>query len=346
MCESCKTRVTRWRLNFSPAYRGTGARITTKNGASTVTKPHLGIALTLLCALVISLASQPRAKAAEPDAPSPLAPPARVYLPLVFRSSPPPFACPTASTNSYASGTATQYDLDNPVRPAQAHADKNLALRGYTPNTDAGLRRELVNYGTDDPTRPPQFATLFQPVRVPPLSSFYRVHDWNWSPSPAPGTRGAPLTTWPVTALGLQVTPGETLQVPVSGYDIGQGYEVIVLYADERRVALRYAREDSAGARGYTVHIDGLCTDPNLLALYAGLDAPTGPRYRYPSPNYPLPVLPAGKPLGVARGSEVVVAIVDTGSFMDPRSCNEWWQIRPGYAGNCPPHEVATALNP
>ena len=257
-----------------------------------MTKLHLGIALTLLCALVIGLTAQPRAVAADPE---PLSPPARVYLPLVFGSSPPPFACPTSSTNSYASGTATQYDLDDPVRPAQAHADKNLALRGYTPNTDVGLRRELVNYGADDPTMPPQLATLFQPARVPPLSGFYRVHDWNWSPSPEPGTPGAPLTTWPVTALGLQVTPGEALHVPASGYDIGQGYEVIVLYADERRVALRYAREDSAGARGYTVHLDGLCIDPNLLALYTGLDAPTGPRYVYPSSNYPLPVLPAGQ---------------------------------------------------
>ena len=61
--------------------------------------------------------------------------------------------------------------------------------------------------------------------------------------------------------------------MPASAYDIGQGYEVIVLHADERRVALRYTREDSAGARGYTVHLDGLCTDPNLLALYVGLDA-------------------------------------------------------------------------
>jgi hypothetical protein len=274
-----------------------------------------------------------------------------VYLPLVFRSPPPTFACPTSSANNYASGTATQYDLDNPARPAQAHADKNLALRGYEPNTDAGLRRELVNYGTDDPTRPPQLATLFQPARVPPLSGFYRVHDWNWSPSPEPGTPGAPLTTWPVTALGLQVTPGETLQVPMSDYDIGQGYEVIVLYADERRVALRYAREDSAGAHGYTVHVDGLCTDPNLLALYLELDAAAGPRYLYRPPNqrpyeYLLPALPAGKPLGVARGWEVVVAIVDTGNFMDPRSCNEWWQIRPGSAGICPPHEAASATSP
>ena len=153
-----------------------------------------------------------------------------------------------------------------------------------------------------------------------------------------------PLTTWPATALGLSVTPGKMLHVPVSNYDLGQGYEVIVLYADERRVALRYPREDSAGAAGYTVHVDGLCTDPNLLALYTQLDAPDGPRYAYRPPDqrpyaYPLPILPASKPIGVARNSEVVVAIVDTGSFMDPRSCNEWWQIRPGYTGTCPPHE-------
>ena len=307
-------------------------------------KSDLGIALTLLCALVISLASQPRARAAEPDAPLPPAPPARVYLPLVFRPTPPPppFACPTASTNSYASGTATQYDLDNPVRPAQAHADKNLALRGFTPNTDAGLRRELVNYGTDDPTRPPQLATLFLPDRVPLLSGFYRVHDWNWSPSPAPGTRGAPLTTWPVTALGLQVTPGEALHVPASAYDIGQGYEVIVLHADERRVALRYAARTAPapGATRYT--LTAYAPIPTCWRCTSDWTPRTGPRYVYPSSTYPLPVLPAGKPLGVARASEVVVAVVDTGSFMDPRSCNEWWQIRPGYAGICPPHDVAS----
>jgi hypothetical protein len=310
---------------------------------------RLGIVLTLLCAGVASLAAQPRAGAAEAETPLPPIT-TRTFLPLAQKPAPtpPPFACPVSSTVSYAGGPASQYDLDNPVRPAQDHADKNLALRGYEPNIDTGLRRELVNYGTDDPTMPPQLATLFLPPRVPPLSGFYRVHDWDWSPSPEPGTPGAPLMSWPTTALGLQVTPGEMLHVPSSAYDIGQGYEVILLYADERRVALRYAREDSAGARGYTVHLDGLCTDPNLLALYNGLDAATGPRYVYRPPNqrpygYPLPVLPAGKPLGPARAAEVVVAIVDTGAFMDPRSCNEWWQIRPGYTGTCPPHESAAA---
>lgn len=305
----------------------------------------VAVIVALGCAAWLIPAAGPAARASG-TIPTPLPTvTARAYLPLlIMQAWSPPFVCPTASANSYASGEARQHDLDDPVRPAAAHADKNLALRGYALNTDAGLRRELVNYGTDDPRQPPQFATLFDPARVPPLSGFYRVHDWNWAASPAPGSRGAPLTTWPTTALGLQATPGEVLRVPASAYDIGQGYEVIVLYADERRVALRYAREDTAGHLGYTVHVDGLCTDPNLLALYNQLDAPDGPRYVYRPPEqrpytYPLPVLPAGQPIGVARGAEVVVAIVDTGSFMDPRSCNEWWQIRPGYAGACPPHE-------
>jgi len=292
----------------------------------------------LLGVFLVGFAFSPTVTA-EPVVATPT-PVARVHLPLILKPagsvSP---ACPTSSTNSYAQGPATQSDGDNPVRPANAHADKNLALRGYVANTDADLRRELVAYDSA-PTQPPQFATLFSPDRVPPLSSFNRVYDWKWSPSPEPGSRGAPLTKYRVTALGLQVSPGEALHVPASAYDIGQGFEVIVLQADERRVALHYGREDSA-ARGYTVHIEGLCTDPNLLALYNQLNATNGPRYVFPASQYPLPVLPAGQPIGVARGTEVGVAIVDTGKFMDPRSCNEWWQIRPGYTGTCPPHELS-----
>ena len=183
---------------------------------------------------------------------------------------------------------------------------------------------------------------MFDPYRVPALIGFYRVYNWNWAPSPDPGSRGDPITSYPVTALGLQTTPGEILHVPTSGYDIGGGMEVLVLFADEDTVALRYTREDSSGSLGYTVHLDNICTDPNLLALYSSLDEPNGPRYVYVPPenrpySYDLPNLYAGQPLGIARSTEIVVAIVDTGTFMDPRSCNEWWQIRPDYSGTCPP---------
>lgn len=290
------------------------------------------VAMTLLGILTLSVCvihAGPKAAAVGQNELTP-----RLYLPLVSRAP----SCPKASSNNYAAGLAYQYDQDNPVRLAWNHADKNLALRGYTPNADGNLQRQLVNYGSDDPNQPPQFATLFRPARVPALTSFYRVADWLWAPSPDPGRRGSPISQPKVTALGLEVNSGETIYVPTSGYNIGGGMEVLILFADEDSVTLRYTREDSSGSAGYTVFVDHICTDPNLLALYQRHDDPSGPRYKYVGPrySYKLPNLPAGHPLGTVVEGQIVVAISDTGAFQDPRSCNEWWQIRPAYSAGCP----------
>lgn len=304
-----------------------------------MTKRRLAVAGPLLfIALILSASSLGQTSAA----PSDLTPTAYAYLPIVIRQPTPTSVCPTISTNQYTGGTAFQFDMDDPVRPADNHADKNLALRSYELNTDPDLQRELVTYGPGEPEQPPQFATLFNPYRVPGLSSFHRVHAWLWESSPDPGTCTGTIQIPPVTALGMQTTPGETLHVPTSYFDIGGGMEVIVLFADQDSITLRYAREDSAGSAGYTLHVDNICTDPNLLALYNTLDDPDGPRYVYVPPesrpySYLLPNLAAGQPFGTARDSEIVVAIVDTGAFLDPRGCNEWWEERPGYAGTCPP---------
>lgn len=286
----------------------------------------------VLAALLIMLISLSAPSQAEPE--SEITP--RAYLPLVVIPPMPEFACATTSTNQYISGLVFQHDQDNPVRRAYNHADKNIALRGYALNTDPALRRQLVDYGSDDPTQPPQLATLFQPYRVPPFAGFYQVHHWSWAPSPNPGTRSGPIDLPPTTAVSFTLPPGENLHVPISGYDIGGGMEVIVLFADADTVTLHYTREDTA-AVGYTIHIDRLCTDPNLLSLYNSLDAPNGPRYQYPSSGYHLPTLTAGQVFGTTGQEPPVVIIVDTGTFMDPRSCNEWWQIKPGYSGSCPP---------
>lgn len=255
------------------------------------------------------------------------------YLPFVASTHSP---CPLTSANKYESGTAYQYDEDNPVRPAQDHADKNIELRGYIATDPA--TEGFVDYGSDDDQTPPQFATLFDPPRVPSLAAFYRVHNWDWAPSPDPGERGDPIGDYPVTALGLETSPGESLHVPESGYDIGgePEMEVLILFADHDTVALRYTREDTSASPGYTVHVDNICTDPNLLALYNRLDDPSGPRYVYKSPAqrpyaYELPNLPEGHPIGTTLGRQIVVAIADTGAFQDPRSLNEWWQVRPAY---------------
>lgn len=284
--------------------------------------------------LVAAAAFSGAGRAAQSSATLALTP--QAYLPLVYT----PEGCPVASGNAYVTDIAFQFDLDNPVRPAVLHADKNLALRGYTRNNDPGLLYDLVKYGSDDQVRPPQFATLFNPARVGPFLELYQVYAWNWASSPEPGYRGQPVANPPVTAMAVDSNPGEEIHVPSSGRDIGGGMEAIVLFADEDSVALRYTREDSSGSAGYTLHIDNICTDPNLLALYKTLDNPAGPRYVYVPPGqrpygYPLPAVAAGQPIGTAHYGQIVVAISDTGTFQDPRSCYEWWQIRPGYGSDC-----------
>ncbi len=277
--------------------------------------------------------AEAEAKPKPEPSPEPVKPPPPTPTPAAEPVKPTP--APPATTE-YVGGTAFQYDKDDPVRPAHLHADKNIKLRGYRPNPKDNFERELVNYGVGDETSPPQVATLFDPPRVPPFTGFYRVDMWDWKRSPKPGTRGKAIKDFPVTAIGLQTTPGEALCVPTSGYDIGGGLEVVVIYADESTIALKYARQDSAGAPGYTVHVDKINIDPNLLALYKKLDDPNGPRYVYPNETYDLPTLSAGQPFGTASGTKVVVVMVDTGGFMDIRSCDDWWQIRPGYTGSCP----------
>lgn len=281
--------------------------------------------LPLSLAIVGIWAAAARATVTDPKAITP-----RAYLPVVQKAN----SCPTTSNRSYADLYVSQFDSDNPVRLAETHADKNLAVRGYGLNPDSGLRKDLVDYGVNDPTSPPQLATIFSPYQVPPIAGLYQMNSWNWAPSPNPGQRGGPVDFPNVTAISFDLPAGTPLHAPVSGYDIGGGMEVVIMYADEDTIALHYTREDSA-AKGYTIHVDGICTDPNLLALYNTLDRPDGPRYDYPISGYSLPALPAGQPFGVTSGKETVVATSDGGAFQDPRSCNDWWQIRPGYGGGC-----------
>ncbi len=70
---------------------------------------------------------------------------------------------------------------------------------------------------------------------------------------------------------------------------------------------------------GYAIHVEGVCTDPNLLALYEQMNN-SGRRH--------LPALRAGQAFGRARDKEVQVTIRDTGRFMDTRVRKDWWRGR------------------
>lgn len=196
-------------------------------------------------------------------------------------------------------------------RPAESHADLNLALRGYE-GTSAAL--QFSDYGPAVDPNGPQLPGLFGDQRTPGFTSAYQVFDWDWGCN----CRAGLLNRWDTTLLGMAVSPGETIRVPDSGRSIGSGYEVLVLYATPDRITLKYTPEDNV-VSGYTLHVEDVCVEPNLLGLYQSLNQAGRGR---------LPALRAGQAFGRAIGGEIKVAVRDGGAFFDPRSRQDWWRGR------------------
>jgi hypothetical protein len=245
---------------------------------------------------------------------------ARVYMPLISRPEPPAATLPTPPTPTCPATSTRRYELI-PVlwpptdRPDEEHADLNLSRRGYQAHT-ATLSVIDVNGPSDGD--PPHFPGLFLDGRTPVFTSTYKVYDWNW----ACGGHGCPgdlLASPEVSLLGMGTALEETISIPSRGAQIyGGDFKALVLYASEERITLGYTRDDSV-APGYAVHIEKVCVDPNLLALYRQANA---------AGRGELPALRNGEILGTAKGEEILAAIRDRGTFMEARSRKDWWRGR------------------
>jgi hypothetical protein len=196
-------------------------------------------------------------------------------------------------------------------RPAEDHPDLNLRLRTYKP---VDQFRGLIDLDGETEQTDPQLVGLFADQRTPIFRNVYQVYDWDWSRN----ARGGLLDYPPVTLAGLGVLTGETIYVPNSHLNIGDGYQTLVLYASATRLTLKYTGEDNV-LRGYTLQLEGVCVEPRLLALYQQQNA---------AGRGHLPALRAGQAIGRAMGDELGVAIRDSGTFMDPRSRKDWWKGR------------------
>lgn len=193
-------------------------------------------------------------------------------------------------------------------RPPAQHADLNIKLRGWqATGGDLGL----VNYNGPTDTEAPKLYRLFADQRVPTFVQNYQVNQWDWGCN----CKGGPINDWPVTMSGMAVSPGETIHVPDSGYEIAPGLEVMVLYADQDSITLKYTAEDNV-IYGYTIHLLDICVDPSLKSLYD---------QKHAAGRGELPAIAAGQPVGRARTGEIKVVIRDTGQFMDPRVEKDWW---------------------
>jgi hypothetical protein len=243
-----------------------------------------------------------------------------VYLPLVQKD---PLSCYTGQ--SY--GGFNPSGMADP--PAAQSADMNLSLRGYDNVDSRGYTLGLVSIGGSHDALAPRLNTLLN--RTPTFTHNYQVYDWNWPPpggtGPLPyGAKGKRLDPnncpvsqcWEVSLLGFRTNIGELVYLPTSGYgDIAGGiYYALVLYATPSSITLKYTSEDSV-VSGYTLQVDNVCVDPNLVAAYQTDNNSHGRK--------PLPALRAHQAFGVANGAEIGVAIRDNGRFMDPRSQQDWW---------------------
>jgi hypothetical protein len=194
-------------------------------------------------------------------------------------------------------------------RPAAVHADLNLTM--HLTRVAPGAAAALQDIAGPTDSKAPKLYSLFTPDRTGPLSGVYQVQQWDWGCNCGKGY----ITDPAVTLAGLTSTPGEVLVMPRSGYDIGGGHGAMVLYAHGDTITLKLTRDDNV-VYGYTIHVEGVCLEPSLVAAYEKDDL---------AGRHQLPALKPGQGFGRAIGAEVKVAIRDTGSLMDPRSRKDWW---------------------
>jgi hypothetical protein len=241
--------------------------------------------------------------------------PYRTYLPVLLRQE--TQGCTPIPEEIYDS-IPVDVRTPDPGVPAELHPDLNLDLRGYRDNFTAF--RGLVDYSGGYDPNAPRLQTLFAGSQWRSMSHVYQVYQWDggW-----PGVYGVyPITSPDVTLAGLVSTRQEKVYVPDRPPEIfhdtvtGNHYVAMVLYAAPDRITIKYTRDDHV-ITGYTVHIEGICVEPRLVALY-NASASAGRTY--------LPGLRYGQAIGRASGSELGVAIRDVGTFMDPRSRKDWWQ--------------------
>lgn len=229
-----------------------------------------------------------------------------------------PGSCPTTSTNSYESWQMDQNSASSSVA-AQAHPDKNINIRGYE---SAAATKQLYDRGEPVDSKSPQLSTMLD--QTPAILSTFKVYDWNWSAN----TKGSLLSKYDATMIGLSAAAGAAVRVPdakfdlIAGTETSGGYTATILFADANSVTIKYTLQDDVVSH-YTVHLDNICTDPNLLTLYNQLDAQ---KYQNSTVRYKLPIVKGKQIIGTAKGDDVRVTIRNSGEFIDPRLKNSFWR--------------------
>jgi len=208
-------------------------------------------------------------------------------------------AAESTSNNTY---TLIPIDGERESRPAETHGDLNLKLRDPQP-IKVDLKLVTIAGSGIDPEAP-KFSKVFKPD----FTQAYAVHGWDW----AKNDKSDLINDGKAILVGIKTNPGDPIRIPPTSRDIYEGkYYATVLYADKDSLTFVYARRGNV-VQGYTVHLVGLETDPNLIKAFQE------------SKGNMLPGLTLDTPVGRAT-QNLMVAIRDNGTFLDARSQKDWW---------------------
>jgi hypothetical protein len=237
------------------------------------------------------------------------------YLPLLSGQGSPAFPCPISSATTWAEMSPMQ----SLIAGAALSPDLNMHVRGWRPvEASLGFARYPYPPGEPPDTLHPLHLSNIAGSTGASFASAYQVNDWDWLGCNCAVPRSGP--PYPVTMLGLRTTPGQALRIAGRNLPVDpRGFTAMVLYADAGQIALKYTWEDRVDT-GYLLHLVNLCVDPNLVALYQRLNA---------AGRHTLPVVDNLSVIGTAGSDEVHVVVRDSGSFLDPRSWQDWWQDQP-----------------
>ena len=216
-----------------------------------------------------------------------------------------PIDCPSTSSETYDPFRVNSQPSDP---PAAIHPDININVRGYVSATGP-LQLLDIDGPTDD--KSPRLTSFVKNNPNPKFIKLYRVYDWNWNKN----SRGSLISDPPASMFGMEVRPNDIIRVPNSQYDMGGGYQALVIYATANSITFKYTPDDNV-VIGYAIHVENFCVDANLLALYNQLDA---------DGRSQLPGLRGMQTIGYARTNEIRIVIRDSGAFMDARSKKDWW---------------------
>lgn len=138
----------------------------------------------------------------------------------------------------------------------------------------------------------------------------------------------APVLTIP-TDIGADV------KVPATGYDIGGGYEAMVVFASNDRVTLHIGRHEyfvgsdqnncNGGkcSGGYWIYVKGICVDQKILDAYKSVKSIQDQANADKNPIH-LPMVKPGHTLGKATGNGVTVGVRDNGPFISTSKSIYW----------------------